>query len=366
MFINKKNINRTVILLSFLWLVFIILHIFLVGRVFFWNFPASAPTFLFTIISLLLLLYFLCQKKKRVINLVIVSICLIMSLTQLDINLISKTEDTKGLDNYAPIKVISWNTNLWDQDKDKDKFYSFIKKQDADVYLLQEYLHYQTDKDSGQPYRLCNIVPGFPLHYMHFDDSERIRKEFPGYYFSTNNQFVIISRFPIKKSYTDYSEQYAVTDVDINGRNVRFYNVHMLLHIETTNPLKPYFYDALHRRFLAREIGFKDLKRDLKNEKSDYFVAGDFNSTKAMGVMDNLLKNNIDGIKYSNDVLPFSYQLFGFKLWRIDFTLLPKANDNIRFKSYKTISPENLSDHDPIVLSLDVKKNNSKLLKESD
>ncbi len=366
MLINKKNIHRTVTVLSFLWLAFIILHIILAGRVFLWNFPASAPTFLFTIISVLLLLYFLFQKKKRVINLVIVLICLILSLTQLDINLLRETRDTKELENYSPIKVICWNTNMWDQDKDKDKFYSFIKKQNADVYLLQEYLHYKTDEDNGQPFRLCNIVPGFPLQFMHVDDSERIKKEFPGYYFSINDQFVIISRFPIKNSYTDYSEQYAVTDVDIKGRNVRFYNVHMLLHIEITNPLKPYFYNALYKRFLVRQIGFKDLNMDLKNEKSDYFVAGDFNSTKAMGVMDNLLKNHIDGVKYSNDILPLSYKLYGFKLWRIDFSLLPKANDNIRFKTYKTISPENLSDHDPIVLSLDVKKSNSNILKGSD
>ncbi|HEX2925589.1 MAG TPA: endonuclease/exonuclease/phosphatase family protein [Ruminiclostridium sp.] len=355
MFINKKNIHKTVKILALLWLAFVVAHIVLAGRVFFWNFPASMPTFFFTVISIVVLIYFILQKKKKAPDILVVIIALVLSVTQLDVVLPVKVPKQPGNGDYSTVRVMSWNTNMWDQDKNKDSFYSFIKKQNADIYLLQEYLHYQTDKDSGKPYRLCNIVPGFPLHYAHFDDSERIKKEFPGYNFSINNQFVIISRYPIKRSYTDYSEQYTVSDVDINGRNVRFFNVHMLLHMETTNPFKSYFYDIMHRRYLARVVGFRDLERDTESAAKDYFIAGDFNSSKAMGVMGRLLKENEDGARYGGQLLPLTYQLNGFKLWRIDYALIPKSKDNISFHSYKTINPEGLSDHNPLFLTLDIK-----------
>lgn len=353
----KKYVQNTIKTLAVLWFVYMIIHIVFVGKFFLLNFPASTPTFFFVIVPVILLVYFLIQKKKKVIFIGIVSVSLIMGITQFDINIATKSNNNINKDNYMPVKVFCWNTNLWDQLKDGNAFYDYLKNQKADVYLLQEYLHCVTDRNdkSQKPFKICNIIPGFPPNYLTIDETERIKKEFPGYYFSTDGQFVIISKYPIIRSHADYSEQYAVSDVEINGETMRFFNVHMLLHIEPGNPFVPYFYNAISRRYKAREIGFKNLYEDIKKTNTDYFIEGDFNSSKSMGVMNGLLKNHIDTVKYSKYILPLTFEMDGLKLWRFDYAFVPK-NDNILISSHKYLPHKGLSDHNPLSINMYLKR----------
>lgn len=357
--IKKKYIRIIVTTLSSVWLVFVIFHLIFTGKTPLWNFLGSIPPSFFGVIPLVFLTFEVLWKKKRLSGILTAVFSLLLGVTQLDINILRIKNNEIPAGGYTSIKVFNWNTEYWDQFKDKDRFYRFLKTQDADIYILQEYLHITKDfsvpkADRSKLFSICSVVPGFPLHYLAVDDRKRLREEFPGYYFVTDKQFVILSRFPIKDSHPDYSEQYSVTDIDIYGRLVRFFNVHMLLHVEPENPFQPHYYEALDRRYKARQLGFKRLKEDIK-KTSTYFIAGDFNSTKAMGVMDDLLKEHVDAVKYSNELIPLSFGFYGLRLWRFDYGMVPKTNENLKIKIYQNIDHEGLSDHNPQSFVLDIK-----------
>lgn len=341
------------------WCIFIVLHVVLTGKVYLWNVPSSLPTFLFVLVPIFLLgIHFLIKKREKV-YVVLLIFSLLLGTTQVDGNFIRRNQDQEVSD-WKSIKVFNWNTNCWDQNKDRKKFYSFLKQQKADIYILQEYL-YTTDFGTDvtkedimkdKLFSLCPVISGFPACYQTVEDIDALEREFIGYHVAVQNQFVIISKFPVKNSYLDESAQYAVWDVEIGGRVVRFFNVHMLLHVEPISPFGTYFYGMLRRRFQARELAFHNLIEDTKNLKGSYFISGDFNATKAMGVMNEVMKGKIDTAKYSNEWIPTTLKFSGLKLWRFDYAFIPKKNENIRVKSYKSIDHRGLSDHNPLEVIL--------------
>lgn len=371
---NGKRIHDLIMGLTILWLILMILHVLLTGKLFLWNIIGSIPPVTFLLIPLILLACNLVQKKRKLLLIVSALFSLILGFTQADLNLFSlgnlqtkAFKDQKEINSkqYGKLKVVSWNTCFWDQNKIKERYYRLLKKEKADIYILQEYLYESSNQpkspnrnrestkiERSRMYSICSVVPGFPPHYLAIDDMSRLAKEFPGYYIRTNLQFVLISRFPIKKAFTDYSEQFAVYDVDIGGRDIRFFNVHMLLHVELGNPFMAKFYRGLRQRYLARQLAFNNLKHEIQTTKGDYFIAGDFNSTKAMGIMNDLLKTHEDAVAYSTMLIPFSLHYKGLNLWRFDYGLVPKNHSNLKVVDYQTLDHEGLSDHNPLAFEL--------------
>lgn len=347
---------------SLIWLVFIVFHFLLTGKVYLWNLFGNIPTFFFVIIPVVFLILEGFRRKRKVFHIVVAVFALILGATQFDVNLV-QLKNTVPSEHCSKIKVFSWNTYCWDFHKDKEHFYQVLKKENADIYLLQEYLYFlpnwRTEQDikvdPSKIFKICTSVPGFASEYMAIDDLQRLKREFLGYNIAIHHQFVTLSRYPIRHSHMDSSEQYSVNDIDINGRLVRFFNVHMLLHIEPVNIFTPYFYRALQRRFVARRIGFNNLNDDLKDNNYDYVIAGDFNSTKALGVLNGLLKDHIDAVKYSNELIPLNFEWFGVRFWRFDYFLVHKSNQNIKIGSFKSIEHEGLSEHNPEVAVLYIK-----------
>lgn len=269
---NKKRVYKVITVLMVLWLVFVILHVLLTGKLFLWNIMGSLPPIAFLAIPLLFLASEFFLKKRSLIRIISALIAVTLGFTQADLNLfplvnlqtnVVKADNATNITQYVKIKVVDWNTCFWDQNKNDEQYYRLLKKQKADIYLLQEYLYdagnlvqpqkgETTKVDRSRRYSICSVMPGFPPRYWAVDDISRLVKEFPGYYIRTNLQFVLISRYPIKEAFTDYSEQFAVYDVDIAGKTIRFFNVHMLLHVELGNPLTAQFYRGLRQRYLAQ------------------------------------------------------------------------------------------------------------------
>jgi hypothetical protein len=353
----KKRLHITISVLSFLWCLFTVLHVIFTGKIYIWNLISSIPTLFFIIIPIVFLIYQILQKKKRLLFICVPILAFALGITQADINIIRPGHSDFPADTYKKVKVLDWNTNCWDQQKDREQFFKFLKTRNADIYILQEYLHGPVNLDDPSVdktnlFSLCPPIPEFLPQYRSVDDLERLKQEFPEYYIATDNQFAIVSRFPIKNTNCDGSGEFSVSDIDIYGRTVRFFNVHMLLHLNPEDPLNS---AELDKRYRARKLGFKNLRDQIKKSGMDYFISGDFNSTKAMGVMNGLLKENADAAEYSKDLVPSTFNFKGMKLWRFDYALVKKSNKNVSINSYKCLSNEGLSDHNPLFLTLSIK-----------
>lgn len=348
--------------LSILWLGLSIAHFIFAGKIPLWIYVECIPSFFFIVVPILFLSLELLRKNRKWLRILPAALALCLGVTQLDINVARKKSISVPASSYTEVQFFNWNTEMWDQGKDRSQFIGFIKKQAADIYMFQEYLHAVEDPalelspekvTQFQLFQICSAVPGFPFHYQPFDDTDKLKQEFPGYFTAINQQFLIISRYPIVASHLDSSDQYAVTDIDINGRIVRFFNVHFLLHLES--PRMPDFYRSIQRRFVARRLAFKNLEADIQKTTTDYLIAGDFNSTTTMGVMNGLLKSHIDAVNYSGELIPLTFQFGGLNFWRFDYVLTAKTSRNLMVKSYKNISPEGFSDHSGQLLVLNIR-----------
>lgn len=177
-----------------------------------------------------------------------------------------------GTTRGTTVKVFAWSTDYWQMTDDKDDFYTFLRRQAADVYLLQEYLYWEGD----QPVRI--------------DDSARLRKEFPGYRLSVEGELLTLSRLPVVAEHhrpvsgggTDWYWKGARaqrTDVRVGGSTVSFYNVHLPVPFRVgDNPLTGRFRDFLREQYDRRDQELGALRADLAGNPHPAVVAGDLNS----------------------------------------------------------------------------------------
>jgi endonuclease/exonuclease/phosphatase (EEP) superfamily protein YafD len=262
------------------------------------------------------------------------------------------------------VHLFTWNTNYWGMsNKDPEAQYTFLRKQNADVYLLQEHVIW---------------LPGSAeAGYFPVQDDDKLRGEFPGYHIARRSELVTISRFPIvaqpifgpaarQPAGTPFAQVFARdkslrTDLRIGPRVVSVYNVHVTVPTAIDlNFLHPQVNldDYYRRKFEWRQEEVKAVADDVRSNPNPAIVSGDFNATSAMGTLDELRDVTHDASGQGSQVLPLSWRfnapmnfswdspLAGLPLpfWRIDWTF---TRGGIDVHRYRLESAERLSDHRP-------------------
>lgn len=262
--------TRLLVAATAAWTTFLLLHLLLVDRWWPWLiFEATPPLAVVTVPLFLLTLVPLARQMRGLLSVILVLVLLAGILLA---GYGPAWADTAtGAPRGTTVKVFAWNTNYWDQGKDKDAFYAFLRQQDADIYLLQEYVHRR-----GEPVRI--------------DDSARLRTEFPGYQMSVEDELVTLSRLPIVAEYhhpvpgtgmewfkkVTHSQR---TDIRVGGRVVSFYDVHLPVPFRIEgNPLGGSFYRAHEEQDVRRLSELHKLRADLAGNPHPAVLAGDFNS----------------------------------------------------------------------------------------
>ncbi|MFI6929795.1 endonuclease/exonuclease/phosphatase family protein [Streptomyces sp. NPDC050287] len=244
------------------------------------------------------------------------------------------------------LKVVSFNTLAWGKSTTPDRFYQALKKRNADVYLLQEYVW--SDQDDANERQI--------------DDMARIRKEFPGYHVAVQGELVTLSRYPIvsrpaigpyrataREASPDWYQVYRTgkvlrSDIRVRGHLVSLYNVHIPVQVDMRESLlSPAFYRTIHDREAARRAQYRGLLDDVRANRNPLLVAGDFNTTAAMGDLRPLRSKLDDAADHGGSLWPLSWNEQGrLKLWRLDWTFTSAGLDVRRYAL--TALPE-VSDH---------------------
>jgi endonuclease/exonuclease/phosphatase (EEP) superfamily protein YafD len=244
------------------------------------------------------------------------------------------------------IRVVAWNTGFWDADDDSAAFYRLLRQQDADVYALQEYLAWEDD----------HIVPR--------DDASRLRQEFPGYHIGVVGELVTLSRLPVveehalsvpdapppQDEFVDYwLHKVLRTDVRTANGIVSIYNAHLPVQAWVDgSPLDSEFYRAMRRQDNARKAQFRALARDVAANPHPVLVAGDLNTTPAMGDVREFPAGLRDAQRATRSPYPVSFTASLAvharvpEWWRLDWTL---TSPQVRVHSYDLLAPQGLSDH---------------------
>ncbi|WP_213453324.1 endonuclease/exonuclease/phosphatase family protein [Rhizomonospora bruguierae] len=262
------------------------------------------------------------------------------------------------------ITVVAWNTEFWDQDWRGDgghraDFYEFLHRLDADVYLLSEYL-YSAGGDAMDGKFTGDMA-------VRIDTSARLAREFPGYQVAVAGEQITLSRLPIVSYHgldlrgwvpaeqreipadmRDFPDSYTTetlrTDIRLNGTVVSFYNTQIL-----QPPLDWHLYrrasrDSNRWKYDRREASYRALRADIEANHNPVVLAGDLNTSPAMGILRLLPGKLVDHTRALSSLYPTTWLAGEFELWRLD-RLLTTADLTVH--RYELLDADGQSDHRP-------------------
>ncbi|MFD9597176.1 endonuclease/exonuclease/phosphatase family protein [Kitasatospora sp. NPDC059973] len=330
---------RSLVAVTACWGVFLLLDRLLSGRWWFWLIPDLAPPLLFLAVPVLLLALAVVTRPSRRWLVPVVVALLLAGLPRTGLNpaaLLPGRDRAPG----PAFTVFSWNTEYWDTTDDPDAFYRYLRSRDADVYLLQEYLAWVQET----PTRI--------------DRLDRIRQEFPGYRVAVLGELVTLSRFPVLATpavgaalpadtpweVTFARKKVLRTDVDVHGRAVSLYNVHIPVQVDTRQSVfGGDFYRTVRAADAARREQYTALESDAAANHHPLLIAGDFNTTPAMGDLSGLRARFRDARSASGDLYPGSWGgLLGSDLWRLDWAFTDRR---VAVERYSFADQRGMSDH---------------------
>jgi endonuclease/exonuclease/phosphatase (EEP) superfamily protein YafD len=219
------------------------------------------------------------------------------------------------------ISVFSWNTEYWHQTDPAGRFYDYLKAQHADIYLLQEYELADASSVTGV------VSP---------DDLAALRTAFPGYQVVSRGELVTLSRFPVLASPgvapdpgpapgQDWDLLAIVTktlrvDVRTPGGVLSTYNVHLPVQLNQASPLSAEFYRNVRHADDRRQEALRGLRADVAANPNPLLIAGDFNTTAAMGDLRRLDGVVRDATDRHGSFYPYSWDVHTpLRLWRLDW-----------------------------------------------
>ncbi|WP_088978443.1 endonuclease/exonuclease/phosphatase family protein [Micromonospora coxensis] len=312
---TRRRIGAALLFLAGAWVAFVVAHRLLSGRWWRWLLPELVPPPAFVLVPALLLLLALAAgpARRRVALLAVAALLLGADLSGFN-PAVLRTPPPAPAD---ALRLVSWNTTVWNHDDDPDRFYALLTARRADVYLLQEY------KPADDP-------------AARDADLARLRREFPGYQVAARGELVTLTRFPIvgvtalpadpppgSDWRTDYWEVKSLrTDLRIGTRTVSVYNTHILVPLDLSSPLRATFHRRRHEFFQRRQVQYDAIAADLDRNPLPAVVAGDLNTSPAMADLDRLTDRLTDAGRASGSAYPRSWAIGGQRWWRLDWTFV--------------------------------------------
>ncbi len=312
-FVLRNKLNITIFLiLSF--------QTLLTGRWWLWNLFSIIPPLFFSLLYLLLILWNLVKANRAGFLFVVLSFPLFIYNSDISF----QTFSNQVSENSENITVFNWNTQFWVSDN-KEEFYNYLLSQKANVYHLQEHI------------QLGNNT------FIELNDLEEIKSIFKGYTIIKKTEFLTITNLPVIESFEEQNSYYLRVDVQVNNNILSLYNVHIPVQLNPGLLSSPVlFVKDLQNRFYFREREFNKLINDVKSNKNEFYISGDFNTTRSMGKIHEVLSLGKDAIHTSNNVINGSWQVYNLKLWRIDYNIV---HNGLKVISYQDINPLSFSDH---------------------
>ena len=193
-------------------------------------------------------------------------------------------------------------------------------------------------------------------------DLDRIASQMPGYEVAVAGELITLSRVPIidhraidppeldEPDDTDFPEFWRYkalrTDLRVGDTVLSVYNVHIPtpIWVGGPSPFESLFWDVIHTAYVERGPHLRALARDVAANDNPVLVAGDMNTTSAMGDTRGFPAGLRDAA-YANPALTLgSWPATGAlpALWRLDWALV---SPDVSVHRYEFLDPHGLSDH---------------------
>ncbi|RMI39034.1 endonuclease/exonuclease/phosphatase family protein [Streptomyces triticirhizae] len=345
---------RVVATAALVWMVFALAHNVLTGNFWLWVIPGMLPPITFLAVPLLLLAAGAFLRGWRLLVLGRATIALVVGLPWSGINLAALDGPDWSAGPGPTVRVVTLNTDYWAQNRDgiwtdrrdRGALFSYLRSLDADVYLLQEHMR---------------RVDETPVPITEVAD---VREAFPEYEAVADGTLLTLSRLPVAGRDVVHSRDepalafpapYGLrVDLAVGEEVISTYNVHMPVQLMMEeNPLTPDFYREIRERGQRRAEEYRALAEAVEDNPRPLLVAGDFNTSPAMGDNRALLDVTTDAVASTGLLHPTSWRVGGGvpRLWRNDWALVAGG---LGVRDYEFLDPRGNSDHTAQLLELTV------------
>lgn len=336
--------TRLILCAAAAWLTFTAARPLLSGRVWWWVLPDLLPPAMFVLVPVVLLAGVPMLRLARIrlprsatwLVTAIAAAALVAGFAQAGLNLGAMHDP--GTPPHGALRVMVWDTLVWDQGDDTGHFYRYLTAQHADLYVLQEYMGTRR----GDPWPI--------------DEAARLHRAFPGYHVAVAGELLTLSRFPITvqralraplpppdSAWASYWDIRVLrTDLKIGDRTLSIYNVHLPdLFSIGPSPFSPAFYHVVRELYTRREAELKVLHADLDRNPNPVLVGGDLNVMPGTGDL-HWLAGLTDAAHASGSLYPVSFWVGLLQAWRVDWTM---TSPDVRVFSCVLTDPHGLSTH---------------------
>lgn len=305
-----------ILLLTLAWLAFWLLNYVFNGRWWIWEFWSAVPGWFWG--ASWVVLFIPAVLTQNIVAVISLLYTVPLWWPCLDINFSTRKVNSQS----KTVKLFNWNTEHWTETAKPD-FYKFLQSQHADVYHLQE---------------------AWTRDLVIYDAKKELQPYFPDYQIFQNTELVTLTRLKVVDTKMDPKAPILRVDVDIDGKIITFYNVHISVHFiprYVKQSVAKFFTDA-KRRFGLRVKEYIELDRELSSNPNPFVVSGDFNTTTFMRKIRPFLRKYRDAFRsVKRGFATTWYGAFSLRWWRIDYIF----GQQINYSSYQVVNPQNLSDH---------------------
>jgi Endonuclease/Exonuclease/phosphatase family len=173
-----------------------------------------------------------------------------------------------------------------------------------------------------------------------------LRREFPGHTVSIGNNAVTLSNLPLAappKPIGLCSLRVDVVPPGSGGAMLSTYNVHIPAQLRLMSPLTRQFYRNIRSRAADRRLEYHALIADLQANPLPCVIAGDFNTSPAIGELRRIRAVARDESRVLAALYPVTWNARSrVPLWRLDWLF---TRGDAMVARYELNSPRGLSDH---------------------
>ncbi|WP_161941263.1 endonuclease/exonuclease/phosphatase family protein [Pseudovibrio axinellae] len=304
------------------------------------------PPIVFAAAPIILILATLLMKRFRLWVVAFSITAFVISMPSTGINFAAFTQHSPPSKISAQVHVVQMNTDFWAQQREgsltdprnKHAMLNFLRSLDADIYLLQEHMRPKGNQ-------------AIPL-----TDLSDVAEKFPEYQAITAGTLLTLTRLPVvDHTVVNPKNQYSLrlppppyalkVNVQVGDQILSTYNVYMPIQILLEKQwLSSEFYDEIRTRYFVRKDEFHHITQDVARNDLPLVIAGDFNTSPAMGDNRSLLNITTDAASFSKALYPATWRVGGQlpKLWRTDWLLI---RNNVTVSQFQSLDPKGNSDH---------------------
>jgi endonuclease/exonuclease/phosphatase family metal-dependent hydrolase len=246
------------------------------------------------------------------------------------------------------IKLLSYNLQgfriPYQKNTTQEKIAEFINGENPDIVCLQEF--YTNDKVTEELF--ASLLGKYKYHAVFYS----VKRKNSSYGVAT------FSRYPIKMTLEIPFEKTAnaamYTDIDVNGKVIRVYNVHLQsikLNINKLFSGKNNRFDEIEEvssrlktAFIKRAGQVDIMAKHIDVSPYPVIICGDFNDTPMSYTYNKLKGNRLDSFCEAGKGMPSTYRLSVVPFFRIDYILHDKSMEALTY----TVHHIDYSDHFPI------------------